>query len=533
MFKFFFYNILTLLIILTSLDSAKPQTLSVTAKIAIEGLLTNNSRHIISDSVTIYLSKSAEPEIKIDSSKALINYISLSGIFNFSLQNKTNGNYYLIIKHRNSLMTWSQPVYLNFEISGIFNYDFTNKITQAYGSNLIFKYGRYCIFSGDINQDGTIDGDDGTAIENDALVSLSGYLKTDLNGDNFIDGSDLSTVDYSLMINKEIKIPYLKLPLRDAIPVKADINRDVLILPYTSVIYKNGVFSMYYRTNNLVKLDTSIDGKTWKFKKNISVNVNGTPNAGDSLQSTIRRGNTWYSGWTNHSGSGSSFREWFNTATSTNGYNFTQNPGNPYSFNPGEDQTLFDNADSFYCYIRPNIPSIDPRRKIGLMKSANFLNWTRIDTVIEFPDSAYFNPASRLYFKQPYNMNVFRNGADWWGFMHVLRIEDDGTENWNFPYSGIEETVETHLMYSTNGVDWSYTNNKKAFVPIHDSVNQVYALPTIVNDSLYIYSFESTLRHAGYSLEDQGQAAFDYAKGKYWKIFKYKISLEDLNVWKP
>ena len=55
--------------------------------------------------------------------------------------------------------------------------------------------GKHCIYSGDINQDGYIDGSDVSLVDNDVLISASGYLNTDLSGDNFTDVNDLSLVD--------------------------------------------------------------------------------------------------------------------------------------------------------------------------------------------------------------------------------------------------------------------------------------------------------------------------------------------------
>jgi hypothetical protein len=54
---------------------------------------------------------------------------------------------------------------------------------------------RFAVYSGDVNQDETIDASDLSIVENDVAVSLSGYFTSDLNGDNFADASDLSIVD--------------------------------------------------------------------------------------------------------------------------------------------------------------------------------------------------------------------------------------------------------------------------------------------------------------------------------------------------
>ena len=54
---------------------------------------------------------------------------------------------------------------------------------------------RHALYSGDVNQDGTIDGSDLSAIDNDAALFSSGYIVTDLNGDNLVDASDLLIAD--------------------------------------------------------------------------------------------------------------------------------------------------------------------------------------------------------------------------------------------------------------------------------------------------------------------------------------------------
>ncbi|MDQ3020683.1 MAG: hypothetical protein M3R36_08945 [Bacteroidota bacterium] len=60
---------------------------------------------------------------------------------------------------------------------------------------MIRKGTKYCIYSGDVNQDGTVDIADGSSIENDAYNFVSGYVLTDLNGDSFTDVSDTAIAD--------------------------------------------------------------------------------------------------------------------------------------------------------------------------------------------------------------------------------------------------------------------------------------------------------------------------------------------------
>ena len=158
----------------------------------IEGYFGSVSRLRKSDTVRAYLRNSVAPYPVIDSAKSIIDSLTFTGSFDFA--NTTSGNYYISVKHRNSIGTWSKlPQSI---VSGAtFSYDFTNSITKAYGNNLIFKNGKYCIYSGDVNQDGNVDGIDIGLIDNDLFNFVSGYIASDLSGDDLVDAVDLSIVD--------------------------------------------------------------------------------------------------------------------------------------------------------------------------------------------------------------------------------------------------------------------------------------------------------------------------------------------------
>ncbi|MBI2416942.1 MAG: hypothetical protein HYV28_03405 [Ignavibacteriales bacterium] len=115
-----------------------------------------------------------------------------SAVFHFyNIANNTG--YYVVIRHRNSIDLWSgTAVYFNNSSS---SYDFTGSRNATYGANTIFKSGKYCMYSGDVNQDGFIDFSDLTLIDNDSFNFTSGYVNTDLNGDLFVDFSDLTLAD--------------------------------------------------------------------------------------------------------------------------------------------------------------------------------------------------------------------------------------------------------------------------------------------------------------------------------------------------
>ncbi|MHC1773958.1 MAG: FISUMP domain-containing protein [Lentimicrobium sp.] len=123
-----------------------------------------------------------------------------------------DGNYYLAVSHRNSIETWSAtPVSFN---DSIVQYDFTASASQAYGNNMKAIVNSYCIYSGDVNQDGNIDKVDQTPVENQASVFASGYLPADVNGDGMVDTWDMTFID-----NNSRNFIGKLFPVSDSLPV--------------------------------------------------------------------------------------------------------------------------------------------------------------------------------------------------------------------------------------------------------------------------------------------------------------------------
>lgn len=170
-----------------------PYFIKINLKILTEGLYYPLFNQLArNDTFTVYLRNTHGPFSIVDSSKKIIDSISLSGLFIFNTAQ--TDSYYVSIKHLNSIETWSKDggEYLTNDNS-IYNYDFTTASSQAYGSNLKLKSGKYCLFSGDVNQDGFITLFDVIPIYNDASNFVYGeYLKTDLTGDNIVDLTDVS-----------------------------------------------------------------------------------------------------------------------------------------------------------------------------------------------------------------------------------------------------------------------------------------------------------------------------------------------------
>ncbi len=108
-----------------------------------------------------------------------------------------NNNYYVALKHRNSLEVWSAQ---QIKILPISNYDFSSSLSSAYtdGFNDPMKWvsgNKYAMYGGDVNQDGTIDLFDAQISDNGAANLLFGYDASDCNGDGSTDLFDLQLID--------------------------------------------------------------------------------------------------------------------------------------------------------------------------------------------------------------------------------------------------------------------------------------------------------------------------------------------------
>jgi hypothetical protein len=140
----------------------------------------------VTDSVTIELHNSSSPYSLVVSRKVpLQTNGQLDATFNYRC-----GLFYIVVKHRNSVETWSaNPVIMQPSIA----YDFTAFVTQAFGNNQVeVESGIWAIFSGDINQDGFIDNTDFSLWEADANNFVTGYLSTDVDGNGAVDNGDFS-----------------------------------------------------------------------------------------------------------------------------------------------------------------------------------------------------------------------------------------------------------------------------------------------------------------------------------------------------
>ena len=170
-----------------------PPVLTLTAYM--QGFYNASTNLLVRDTARVYLRNSSSPYGIVDSGKV---YLSTSGSGTISFNNAVNGTvYYLQLKHRNSMETWSKSPGQSF-VSSALSYDFTSAAAQAFGSNMLQVDAspvEFAIYGGDINADGIVDVSDVSPVDNASLTALSGYVITDLTGDNFVDVDDVSIVD--------------------------------------------------------------------------------------------------------------------------------------------------------------------------------------------------------------------------------------------------------------------------------------------------------------------------------------------------
>jgi Dockerin type I domain len=143
-------------------------------------------------SVTVELHNSTTPYALVESKTGVLNTAGV-GIFNFTTAVNATP-YYIVFKSANTIETWSAAA--QSFTSGALSYDFTTAAAQAYESNMIYIGSKWCIYSGDVNQDGSIDSQDITAIDNDYTNYAYGPgLVTDINGDGSVDSQDITMCD--------------------------------------------------------------------------------------------------------------------------------------------------------------------------------------------------------------------------------------------------------------------------------------------------------------------------------------------------
>lgn len=159
---------------------------------AIEGLHDPVFNTLIPDTIRVYLRNNFAPYNVVDSTANILSNLYL----NEFIFTKTTYNtpYYIQIKHRNALESWSSAAITFTSYEKSYSYwpqanTFGGNSKKIFENEYISIYGFY---SGDVNQDGYIDLNDINSVFNEMSSFTTGYVVTDVTGDNLVDLSDLT-----------------------------------------------------------------------------------------------------------------------------------------------------------------------------------------------------------------------------------------------------------------------------------------------------------------------------------------------------
>ena len=158
---------------------------------------------MVSDSVIVQLRNTTTPYSLVDQTKIILNS---NGQGSAKFIYATNGTpYYIVLKHRNAVETWSAlPQAFN---ANTLNYDFTTGSDKAYGNNLKLIGSKWCIYGGDVNQDGFVETADVNLVFTDNVNGSTGYVASDLNGDMLTEIEDLNIVFVNSVLGIMRKAP--------------------------------------------------------------------------------------------------------------------------------------------------------------------------------------------------------------------------------------------------------------------------------------------------------------------------------------
>jgi uncharacterized protein (TIGR02145 family) len=224
--------------------SKKDPPLSLTLTALLEAMyVTGGTAMIMAPDVTV--------ELHDGSTLALVESktgtLSTAGVGSFQFITASNGTpYYIVVKSLNTLETWS-TVPVRFT-DGTLTYDFTTNLDKAFtdesNPSLALHRGKYCLYSGDVNQDGFVTSNDYTGIDNDASQG-DYHLVNDLNGDGFVTSNDYTFVDNNSSAGLMKQVP--------------------IVAPPTSLVYEGQTYhivqigTQYWLRENL-NVGTRIDG---------------------------------------------------------------------------------------------------------------------------------------------------------------------------------------------------------------------------------------------------------------------------------
>jgi endonuclease G, mitochondrial len=178
--------------------------------------VTGGSAMTISPAVTVELHDAVSLAL-IDQQTGTLN---TAGIGTFTFRTAVNGtNYYIVLKSLNTIETWSATP--QAFTSNALNYNFTSSASQAFTSGLFsplaLHNGRYCIYSGDLDQNGLVSSADYTGVDNDNS-SNTFHLVNDLDGNNLVTSNDYTFIDNNNALGITKQVPSVAVHTLSAVP---------------------------------------------------------------------------------------------------------------------------------------------------------------------------------------------------------------------------------------------------------------------------------------------------------------------------
>lgn len=327
-------------------------------------------------------------------------------------------------------------------------------------------------------------------------------------------------------------------PLKDLTAIRAHIGSGAgyLLRPYNPPQYTfaGDSLRMYMQIadSSKVRISKSVDGINWTANgREISV---PSPFADSLIESTIRENGSATHWW--------GLRHYYDTNTVSLGnksyfykiQNSTDDgvtwTGTPDTLSDGskwfgEDHTSFYHPDSnkYYLLLRRESSQFTLNRKISLVKTSDFVTFTPRTLIVPADSTNYDNVNSKDYRKTFYFGSMFTTGAgEYWILATIYKIDADEDETGQalIDTAGTDNCTWTELLFSEDGDNWKRTNDTNAFIPLNNGYRQIYGLPTVFGDSLFIYTFEAKERHI-------------LAESDHFDIWRYRISLADLRAYKP
>ena len=158
------------------------------------------------DWVKVEIRKVNNPSVVVEeralllcSDGAIIDEYGESPVFNWQTD-----PVYLVVKHRNHLSVASNPIY---SFSGIVSYDFSTSLSQAYKHKstdrapMATKYGKYCMWAGDVSGDGIVDSIDLAMVDYPIRTpELDTYGFADMTMNGIADSADQTLIYTSASI---------------------------------------------------------------------------------------------------------------------------------------------------------------------------------------------------------------------------------------------------------------------------------------------------------------------------------------------